>query len=379
MKQGCVYFVGAGPGDLELITVKGLRLLQEADVIIFDRLVHPFLLKNTKAKLIYCGKQPCKHTLRQEDIQKELLIHAKRGLKVVRLKGGDPSIFGRVGEEAELCARHQVEYEIIPGITSGSAAGIYSGVPLTYRGLSGSVATVTGHTCTKDGKPAVNWKELAGAVDTIVFYMGVKHLRTIATELTKNGMDKKMPVLIVQWGTYGKQRSLEGTLSTIVNQAELVGMENPAVIIVGNVVKLRSKISWFENKPLSGVGILYPTSKQDLIIEGVKSQGADIYPCSFSPRTLKLDRERMIVTRLIEDKHINTILLTDIQDCLEFFEFIDLSGINFEDLKSCRWICQGKETLLYLESHGIKASRVMEEDPIIEACIPFKVKEIRHT
>ncbi|MDQ0207198.1 uroporphyrinogen-III C-methyltransferase [Alkalicoccobacillus murimartini] len=376
MNQGCVYFVGAGPGDLELITVKGLRLLQKADVIVFDRLVNPFLLTETnkKAKLIYCGKQPCKHTLRQEDIQKELLIHAKKGLKVVRLKGGDPSIFGRVGEEAELCARHQINYEVIPGITSGSAASIYSGVPLTHRHLSGSFATVTGHTCTKDGKPAVNWEALAKSVDTIVFYMGIKHLRTISEELTEHGMSKDTPILIVQWGTYSKQRSVEGTLSTIANQATLMGIENPAIIIVGNVIQMRSKLNWFENKPLSGRGILIPTNDASDEMDQLKGQGADICQYPFLNQSSIIKRDQVVLTRLFEDKHINTILLKSVQDCLEFFEYIDLSGITKDQLNDFTWICNGLETSLSLAAHGVEANQTINDvltvQSVVEALLP---------
>ena len=380
MKQGCVYFVGAGPGDLELITVKGLRLIQKADVIIFDRLVNPFLLTETNknAKLIYCGKQPCKHTLRQEDIQKELLIHAKRGLNVVRLKGGDPSIFGRVGEEAEQCARHHIKYEIIPGITSGSAASIYSGVPLTHRSLSGSYATVTGHTCTKEGKPAVNWESLANAVDTIVFYMGIRHLRTITEELIRHGMDKETPMLIVQWGTYSKQRSVEGTLVTIANQAELIGIENPAVIIVGNVIKMRSKLKWFEDKPLAGLGILNPTNELNNDVDYLKQNGADIYQYPFLNRVNNNKRDQIVLMRLVEDQHINTILLNSVQDCVEFFEYIDLSGIQRSQLFDYRWICKDLETSISLAAHGYTADRIIDETETEQSFVKAFIPGVDH-
>ncbi|MFK3939947.1 uroporphyrinogen-III C-methyltransferase [Alkalihalobacillus sp. NPDC078783] len=380
MVQGKVYFVGAGPGDLELITVKGLRLLQKAEVVIFDRLVNPFLLTETspEAKLVYCGKQPCKHTLRQEDIQKELLIHAKKGLTVVRLKGGDPSVFGRVGEEAELCAQHHIKYEIIPGITSGSAASMYAGVPVTYRKLSGSFATVTGHTCTKDGKPAVNWSSLASAVDTIIFYMGMKHLPTISKELINHGMSKDTPILLVQWGTYSKQRTVQGTLATIVVKAELAKIQNPAIILVGEVVKLRAKLTWFEQRPLSGRGMLIPTAT-DYNEEGsqLKERGADVYAYPFLKQKTHSHRDQLVLSRLFEDEHINTICLHTHQDCLEFFEYIDLSGINVDSLRTCTFICSDHLTTLHLREAGFNVYQVasMSVEQITEALLPNQITE----
>ncbi|MGN7310773.1 uroporphyrinogen-III C-methyltransferase [Alkalicoccobacillus gibsonii] len=380
MVQDKVYFVGAGPGDLDLITVKGLRLLQKADVVIFDRLVNPFLLMETspEAKLVYCGKQPCKHTLRQEDIQKELLIHAKKGLTVVRLKGGDPSVFGRVGEEAELCAQHQIKYEIIPGITSGSAASMYAGVPVTYRKLSGSFATVTGHTCTKDGKPAVNWSSLAKAVDTIVFYMGMKHLPTISNELIHHGKSKDTPILLVQWGTYSKQRTVEGTLATIAAKAELAQIQNPAIILVGEVVKLRAKLNWFEQRPLSGRGMLIPTATDFCEeVSQLKEQGADVYTYPFLSQAIQMNhRDQLVLTRLFEDEHINTICLLTYQDYLEFFEYIDLSGINMDSLQTCTFICCDYTMRVHLSEAGFNAYQVsaMNVERITEALLSIQVQ-----
>ncbi|WP_088104919.1 uroporphyrinogen-III C-methyltransferase [Halalkalibacter urbisdiaboli] len=279
MKNGMVYFVGAGPGDPELLTIKGRRALRTADVIIFDRLVNPILLTEVRdgAKLVYCGKQPCQHFLRQEDIQKELLIHARKGKKVVRLKGGDPAVFGRVGEEAELLSENHINYEIIPGITSGIAAPLYAGATVTHREHSRSFAIVSGHG--KDGKPEADWNSLAKGVDTVVFYMGVKYLKLISEQLTLAGKDKRTSVLVIQWGTYSKQRIVEGTLSTIANQVKQEGITNPAIIVVGDVVKLRKKLQWYDNRKLSGKGILFPTKDQanKALVEKLKREGADVY------------------------------------------------------------------------------------------------------
>ncbi|GEK58550.1 uroporphyrinogen-III C-methyltransferase [Marinococcus halophilus] len=244
---GIVSFVGAGPGDPELITAKGLRKLQQADVVIYDRLAHPGLLLQASpdAKFIYCGKQPCRHTLRQHDIHHELRVHARHGSRVVRLKGGDPGVFGRVGEEAEELQKHQIRFEIIPGVTSGSAAPAYAGVPLTHREHSRSYTVVTGHGKQQDGMPDIQWHGLAAGSDTIVFYMGVKHAGWIAEQLTQHGRSPEEPVLIVQWGTYGKQQSAAASLARLEETVNKEQIANPAIIVVGSVTAMHARTQWF--------------------------------------------------------------------------------------------------------------------------------------
>jgi uroporphyrinogen III methyltransferase/synthase len=245
---GIVSFVGAGPGDPELITSKGLRKLQQADVVIYDRLAHPGLLLQASpdAKLIYCGKQPCQHTLRQQDIHHELRVHARRSSRVVRLKGGDPGVFGRVGEEAEELQKHQIRFEIIPGVTSGSAAPAYAGVPLTHRDYSRSYTVVTGHGKQRDGMPDIQWGGLAAGSDTIVFYMGVKHAGWVAEQLIQHGRPPGEPVLIVQWGTYGRQQSTAASLASLKETVHKEQIANPAIIVVGAVTEMHTRTQWFD-------------------------------------------------------------------------------------------------------------------------------------
>jgi uroporphyrinogen III methyltransferase/synthase len=471
-----VYFVGAGPGDIDLITVKGKQALQDADVVIFDRLINPFLLTTVKddAKLIYCGKQPCKHTLRQEDIQKEILIHARKGKTVVRLKGGDPAVFGRVGEEIELLAEHQIAYEVIPGITAGIAATMYSGIPITHRKHSNSFAVVTGHGSKNDGTPKIEWGPLAKGVETIVFYMGVKHLRTITTELIKHGKSKDTAASVVQWGTYSKQRTVEGSLASIANKVEQENITNPAIIVVGDVAKLRSKLAWFDNKQLSGIGILIP-SKVEMnrdLIKNLKTNGADVYEHNLltqyetisseqSDQITQLSNEKQLVflssqsvytflralgeskldirkiespiyaaddtvkttlqmigiqsslasdcklrlpvliggeieiesmrleypqsseklvlnkhkvspknieafNRLLEEQHVNTLLVTSRQEAIQLIKFLELSGIEKDTvIHNLQVVCRGKETSLFLEAAGIPVRRFIENKDII--------------
>ncbi|KQL44634.1 uroporphyrin-III methyltransferase [Brevibacillus choshinensis] len=249
-RAGKVYLVGAGPGDPKLITVKGLECLQQADVIIYDRLANPALLEYAPktAERIYCGKLPDNHTLQQEKINELLAEKALEGNVVVRLKGGDPCVFGRVGEEAEHLAERGIPFEIVPGVTAGIAAPAYAGIPVTHREHGSSYAVVTGHL--REDKPELatdKWRALATGIDTVAFYMGVANLSLIRTQLIKHGRDPQTPVAIISWGTLPQQVTLTGTLENIEERmATNSQITNPAIILVGDVVQLRDKINWFE-------------------------------------------------------------------------------------------------------------------------------------
>ncbi|MFC0473411.1 uroporphyrinogen-III C-methyltransferase [Halalkalibacter kiskunsagensis] len=292
MNKGYVFLVGAGPGDIRLMTVKGQQCLEKADVVLYDRLVNPLLLEATKpgAELVYCGKLPDRHLLRQEAINDLLVTYGLAGKVVVRLKGGDPSVFGRVGEEACALDKEGIPYEIIPGITAGIGATTYAGVPVTHRDHGASFAIVTGHDKSETGQPLIDWSGLATGVDTIAFYMGVKNLPYICEQLIEHGRDPNTPVLLVQWGTTGKQKTLNGTLETIANIVLQEKFSNPAITLVGEVAKLRTKESWFERQPLFGKHILFGRTTEgtsDLANE-LTSLGADVfeYP-RFSTRKIE--------------------------------------------------------------------------------------------
>ena len=247
--MGKVYIVGAGPGDPDLITVKGLKCIEKADVILYDRLVNKELLSHAKpgADLIYCGKLPNYHTMKQETINTFLIKYAKKGKVVTRLKGGDPFVFGRGGEEAEALAKQGVPFEIIPGISAGIAAPAYAGIPVTHRDASASFAIVTGHR--KEGaEEEVKWESLAKGVETLAVYMGVSNLPYICEQLMKHGKDKSTPAAIIEQGTTSMQRSVVGTLGTIVDVAKKEQIQNPSMIVIGEVVRFREKIHWFEKQ-----------------------------------------------------------------------------------------------------------------------------------
>ncbi|MDG5786191.1 uroporphyrinogen-III C-methyltransferase [Evansella sp. AB-P1] len=250
MNIGKVYLVGAGPGDPDLITIKGVKAIKNADVIVYDRLVNKELLEYAKpnVELIYCGKMPDRHTIPQHGINEILVKHALKGKVVARLKGGDPSIFGRVGEEAEHCAEYGVPFEIVPGITSGIAATSYAGIPLTHRDFSSSCAFVTGHKRTDEIRKDIQWDKLATSVDTLVFYMGVGNIKMIREQLILHGRSSKTPVALVRWGTTEEQETLVGTLENIVAKVEEAQFRSPAIIVVGEVVTMREKIAWFKEK-----------------------------------------------------------------------------------------------------------------------------------
>lgn len=249
MNGGKVYIVGAGPGDRELITVKGLRAIQEADVILYDRLINKDLLNYAKrsAELIYCGKLPNFHTLKQETINRFLIKYAKAGKVVTRLKGGDPFIYGRGGEEAEALKAHNIRFEIVPGVTSGIAGPAYAGIPVTHRQYSGSVAIVTGHR-SQDGTELIQWEHISKGADTIVIYMGMKNLAYICEQLTKHGRSEQTPVAVIHWATTNKQETVIGTLADIVDKTAKADVKNPAIIVVGEVVKLSHTLSWFAHE-----------------------------------------------------------------------------------------------------------------------------------
>ncbi|WP_163539325.1 uroporphyrinogen-III C-methyltransferase [Gracilibacillus sp. YIM 98692] len=242
--MGKVYLVGAGPGDKELITMKGFRAIQEADVILYDRLINIDLLEEAKqdALLIFCGKKPNQHGTIQDDINRQLVEYAKQGKVVTRLKGGDPFIFGRGGEEALLLKKENIPYEVVPGITSSISAAAYAGIPLTHRYISGSVAFINGAS-SKD-KSIEEWQHLVYGIDTLCFYMGVKQFPIICEQLQQAGLSPTTPVAVIHWGTHTNQHTTVDQLQHIVDRRN--EFSNPSMVVIGEVVRLREELKWFE-------------------------------------------------------------------------------------------------------------------------------------
>ncbi|WP_431800849.1 uroporphyrinogen-III C-methyltransferase [Halobacillus andaensis] len=238
-----VYLVGAGPGDPELITLKAQKCIQEADVILYDRLVNKALLEHAKpdVDLVFCGKHPQFHIVKQETINHLLVKYAKQGRTVTRLKGGDPYVFGRGAEEAEALARHGIKSEVVPGITSGIAAPAYADIPVTHRELGSSFAVIAGHRC-KGNDKEIDWKTLSENIDTLAIYMGVSNLPYICSQLLLAKGRSDTPVAVIEQGTTEEQRVVTGTLSTIVEIVDEAEVKNPAMIVVGEVVRFRARL-----------------------------------------------------------------------------------------------------------------------------------------
>ena len=244
-----VYIVGAGPGDPELITVKAARLVRNADVILYDRLVSEETISLAKegCVLIYVGKHPGGPITHQERINEMMVEKAREGGSVVRLKGGDPFLFGRGGEEAQVLSREGIPYEIVPGITSAISVPAYAGIPVTQRHVASSVAFITGHEASTKTKSTVEWERIARSVDTLVVMMGIGNLGSIAERLISGGRDPETPVAIIEKGTTKEQRTITATLGTIEDKARAEDIKPPAITIIGKVVNLREELRWIED------------------------------------------------------------------------------------------------------------------------------------
>ncbi|QRG70724.1 uroporphyrinogen-III C-methyltransferase [Brevibacillus choshinensis] len=367
MKTGSVLFVGAGPGDPKLLTIKGMEALQRADVVVYDRLANPLLLAHVRqeARLVYCGKEADRHTLPQDEINLLLVREAQKGQIVVRLKGGDPSMFGRVGEEAQMCRDHGIPFEIIPGITSGMAAPLYAGIPLTHREYNSSVAFVTGHLCEKNAGKEPDWRALA-SVETLVIYMGVKNLPHIRGQLLRHGKSPDTPVALVRWGTLGKQETLEGRLETIDQAAAKAGFQAPAIIVVGEVVRLRESLRWYDSKPLFGKRVAVASRGRSL--ERVLEQlGAEVWPIPLvQPPLASHEAEGH---GFPNDFFAYEWLVLDGELQVQFF-FRELAARRF-DLRQLQAKIVGgdRAAALALEQKGLYPQLVLEA-PVVSSALP---------
>jgi uroporphyrinogen III methyltransferase/synthase len=272
--RGRVYIVGAGPGDPELLTLKGRRALSLADVVLYDHLANEALLDfaPANAERLYVGKKRAEHALSQEEICSVMVERVRRGLTVVRLKGGDPYIFGRGGEEAEALADAGIPFEVVPGVTAALGIAAYAGVPLTHREHTSVVTFVTGHEVAH-----IDWDKV-GAAETLVVFMGLTHIREIAREIVSRGRSAETPAMAVRWATRPHQRCIVGTLGDLAGRIERAGMKPPATIVIGEVVRLREKLNWFERLPLFGTRIVVTRaqSQAGAMRERLESLGAEV-------------------------------------------------------------------------------------------------------
>src|SRR6266852_5473680 len=322
-KSGKVYLVGAGPGDLGLVTLRAKECIESADVIVYDYLANPETLSWTRddAEIIYAGKKAGEHVLSQDEINKLLIARAGEGKQVVRLKGGDPFIFGRGAEEAKAIVDAEIEFEIVPGITSAIAGPAYAGIPLTHRAENSHVTFFTGHEDPTKTKSAIDYDALARLGGTQVMLMGVERIDAIAREMMARGVRADLPVALVRWATTGRQETLTGTLQNIAKRVVDVGFEAPAVAVFGEVVSLRQDLNWHEKRPLSGKRIVVTRTRQQAgVLSGqLRALGADV----FELPTIRIEPPTDLreFAELVQDAHgYDWIVFTSPNGVDAFFE-----------------------------------------------------------
>lgn len=381
--KGKVYLIGAGPGDPKLITVRGMEALSRADVVVYDRLASPRLMKYARpdAEMIYVGKQPDKHAVQQDRINQILVQLAAAGKTVARLKGGDPSIFGRVGEEAEELAANGLPFEIIPGITSSIAVPAYAGIPVTHRNYTSSVAIVTGHENPDRSYTRINWDKLATANETTVFLMGVTNLPHICEELIRWGKPGDTPVAVIRWGTTMEQRTIVGTLSTIVQQVREAKLLAPAIIVVGEVVRLREKLQWFENRPLFGRRVLVTRARSQAseLAERIDELGGEPveFPVIETRKPADPQKLRKLDEALAGIESFDWLLFTSATGVEFFLRSLQEKGIDIRRLHRARIGAVGPATAEALASCGLIAERLPENAFRAEGLLDALLPELR--
>ncbi len=349
--KGHVYLVGAGPGDPKLITIRGREAIERADVLVYDRLANPRLLQWAKpnTKKIYVGKLPDRHTLKQHEINQLLIDLALEGHIVTRLKGGDPSVFGRVGEEAEALVANGIRFDMIPGVTSSIAVPLYAGIPVTHRDFTSSLAIVTGHECTKKEDSSLDWEKLAQATGTMVFLMGVKNVSYLCSNMIRYGRSETTPVAVVQWGTSAFQRTIIGNLQTIEQDIKESGITSPAVIVVGEVVNLRNTLNWFETKPLFGKRIVVTRARaqSSSLVDHIDLLGGEAIELPVIEVT---DSDQGF--DLSEPEKFNWIVFTSVNAVEHFFKAIRLLNVDARRFAKARIAAIGQATADALASFG---------------------------
>ena len=366
-----VSLIGAGPGDPGLITVKAVERLRACDVVVYDYLANPVLLDYCRAdaERVYVGKQAGAHTLTQDEINTVLVGLAQEGKRVVRLKGGDPFVFGRGGEEAEALQAAGVAWEVIPGVSAGVAAAAYAGIPVTHRDWASSVAFVTGHEDPARSDERVNWAHLATAVDTLVFFMGVGRLGEIAAALVQHGRAATTPVAVIRWGTMARQQTVVGTLATIADDVARAGLKAPAVTVVGQVVNLRQELRWFDNGPLWGKRVIVTRAREQAsaLSERLRALGAEAieYPTIAFAAPVDVGPLDDAVINL---RRYSWIIFTSANSVRFFMERLRGLGQTVTALANIKIGAIGPATAAAVEQHGL-ATHFVPTEAVAEAVI----------
>ena len=361
---GCVYLVGAGPGDAGLLTLRGAELLGRADVVVYDALVNPDLLRLApkSAEVIYGGKRAKDHAIPQDELNQLLVKKAREGKIVVRLKGGDPYVFGRGGEEAEELADAGIPFEVVPGISSIVAGPNYAGIPLTHREHCSSFTVITGHEDPAKDEAALDYEQLARTPGTKVVLMGVERIRQIANSLVAHGMDKATPVGMVRWGTTGRQQSIDGTLGTIADVVAERKFTAPAVTIIGGVVKLRKKLNWFEHRPLFGRRIVVTRTREQAsqLSRQLIDLGAEVL--EIPTIKLQLPDERVALVEALQGiGEYNWLVFTSPNGVTSFFEHFFKAYDDVRALGNIRIAAVGPATAAKLKELHLRVDVMPEE------------------
>jgi uroporphyrinogen III methyltransferase/synthase len=369
---------GAGPGDLGLVTLRVRELLESAEVIVFDYLCNPEMLKwgNKDAEIIYAGKKAGQHTLRQEEINALLVRKTAEGKRVLRLKGGDPFLFGRGGEEAEALAAEGLPFEIIPGVTSALAAPAYAGIPVTHRDFTSSLTIFTGHEDPEKKESSLDYAKLAALPGTKVMLMGVERIGPITDQLMRHGMAGDTQVALVRWGTTGRQHTLTGTLETIAQRVAETGFSAPAVAVFGQVVGLRETLGWFEKRPLRGKRIVVTRTRAQagVLSAGLRELGGDVYELP----TIRIEPPKDIraFAELVQDVHTyDWLVFTSPNGVNAFFEMFFKLYSDARSIGNVRIAAIGPATAKRVKDHHL-AVDLQPSEFVAEAILrEFQEKE----
>lgn len=380
MGASLVYLIGAGPGDPELITLKGIRALEQADVVIYDYLANKAFLQyaDPNAELIFVGKKGFTDHVTQPEIndlivKKALEAHDDEPRVIARLKGGDPFVFGRGGEEALALVAAGIPFEVVPGITSGIAAPAYAGIPVTHRHVASSVAFVTGHEDPTKDETAINWEHLAQGVDTICFYMGVKNLPLISKNLLRFGRPADEPVALVRWGTTPRQETLVSTLAHVAKDVEKAGFKAPAIIVVGKVAHLREELAWFDRKPLRGASVVVTRSRAQAsdLVGALGGLGAEVIEFP----TIKIEPPLDAAPLYEAAQNVGSyewLILTSVNGVDAFFDALLEVGLDARALYGVKVAAIGSATAARIMENGVVPDLVPDEyraEAVLEALL----------
>ena len=356
-KNGFVSLVGAGPGDPGLLTVKARQKLEEADLVIYDYLVNPEHLRHTKrsCESLCVGKGFRHKKMSQERINERIIMEARRGKKVVRLKGGDPYLFGRGGEEALFLQKNKISFDVVPGVTSASACASYAGIPLTHREHNASVTFLTGHRAASEGLDSIDWASIASMPGTLVIYMGFYNLAIICRRLIESGMRPDMPAAVIEWGTLPRQIVCEGVVEDIAERVRLKKMKPPCLIVIGDVVKLRAELNWFEKLPLFGKRALVTRTQEraSSLSSGLAALGALVTELP----TIEIRPPKSwsgLDAAIQELKETDWLIFASVYGVEAFFgRFLEKHKKDARTLAGIKVACVGPETAKALRNYGI--------------------------